>query len=72
MENDDELHEKLMLKQVQQHMYIKKVPSNISVLRTLSKTATTYSPTICSTIGVVKLNYSVRNGKRWNLHAIVT
>ena len=25
-----------------------------------------------STIGVAKLNFSVRNGKRWNLRAIVT
>ena len=25
-----------------------------------------------STIGVTKLNFSVRNGKRWNLRAIVT
>ena len=25
-----------------------------------------------STIGVVRLNFSVRNGKRWNPHAITT
>ena len=25
-----------------------------------------------STIGVVRLNFSVRNGKRWNPHAIIT
>ena len=36
------------------------------------KTAATYSPTICSTIGVVRLNFSVRNGKRWNPDAITT
>ena len=36
------------------------------------KTAATYSPTSCSTIGVTKLNFSVRNGKRWNLRAIAT
>ena len=41
-------------------------------LRAPGKTATTYSPTIRSTIGVTKLNFSVRNGKRWNLRAIVT
>ena len=25
-----------------------------------------------STIGVVRLNFSVRNGKRWNPHAVIT
>ena len=31
----------------------------------------TYSPTnLCSTIGAVGLNFSVRNGKRWNPNAI--
>ena len=35
--------------------------------------AATYSPTTkCSTIGVSELNFSVRNGKRWNLAAITT
>ena len=35
--------------------------------------AATYSPTTkCSTIGVVRLNFSVRNGKRWDPHAITT
>ena len=29
-------------------------------------------PHVCSTIGVTKLNFSVRNGKRWNLRAIIT
>ena len=29
-------------------------------------------PLVRSTIGVTKLNFSVRNGKRWNLRAIVT
>ena len=29
-------------------------------------------PHVRSTIGVTKLNFSVRNGKRWNLRAIVT
>ncbi len=37
------------------------------------KEAATYSPTTkCSTIGVSELNFSVRNGKRWNLAAITT
>ena len=35
------------------------------------KVAMTYSPTnLCSTIGAVGLNFSVRNGKRWNPNAI--
>ena len=35
--------------------------------------AATYSPTTkCSTIGVSELNFSVRNGKRWDLAAITT
>ena len=36
------------------------------------KTAATYSPTIRSTIGAGGLNFSVRNGKRWNPAAIAT
>ena len=36
------------------------------------KKAATYSPTICSTIGATGLNFSVRNGKRWNPGAITT
>lgn len=39
----------------------KKRPGNDLLSRLLS-----------STIGAVKLNYSVRNEKRWILHAIVT
>ncbi len=41
-------------------------------LGTLSKkVAMTYSPTnICSTIGAVGLNFSVRDGKRWDPNAI--
>ena len=38
-----------------------------------SEEAATYSPTCyCSTIGVNGLNFSVRNGKRWNPIAITT
>ena len=38
-----------------------------------SKTAATYSPTRQgSTIGVGGLNFSVRDGKRWNPAAIAT
>ena len=29
-------------------------------------------PRVCSTIGVTRLNFSVRNGKRWNPCAIAT
>ena len=37
----------------------------------LKKVAMTYSPTnICSTIGAVGLNFSVRDGKRWDPNAI--
>ena len=36
------------------------------------KVAATYSPTICSTIGVAELNDPVRNGKGWDLSAITT
>ena len=37
------------------------------------KKAATYSPTLrCSTIGALGLNFSVRDGKRWNPKAIAT
>ena len=37
------------------------------------KKAVTYSPALhCSTIGASRLNFSVRNGKRWNPAAIAT
>ena len=36
------------------------------------KRAATYSPARRSTIGVDGLNFSVRNGKRWNPVAIAT
>ena len=37
------------------------------------KEAATYSPALhCSTIGASELNFSVRNGKRWDLTAITT
>ena len=29
-------------------------------------------PHLCSTIGAIRLNFSVRDGKRWNPHAITT
>ena len=50
----------------------KKTPKHCC-LEVFWKTATTYSPTLHrSTIGVSELNFSVRNGKRWNLTAIMT
>ena len=37
----------------------------------VKKTAATYSPALrCSTIGAHGLNFSVRDGKRWNPEAI--
>ena len=36
------------------------------------KLAATYSPKSFSTIGAAELNFSVRNGKRWNLSTITT
>ena len=53
---------------------IKKVPSALLNWRnSQEKVATTYSPTTkCSTIGAVGLNFSVRDGKRWNPNAIIT
>ena len=37
------------------------------------KTAASYSPALhCSTIGAGGLNFSVRNGKRWDPAAITT
>ena len=39
----------------------------------LLEVAATYSPALhCSTIGASGLNFSVRNGKRWNPIAITT
>ena len=41
-------------------------------LTLIKKRAATYSPARRSTIGVDGLNFSVRNGKRWNPVAIAT
>ena len=39
----------------------------------MKKKAATYSPALhCSTIGAGGLNFSVRNGKRWDTAAITT
>ena len=52
----------------------KKRASKISIRSSLKlKKAATYSPALhCSTIGADGLNFSVRNGKRWNPDAITT
>ena len=60
------------------HVYTQKKDSPSSVPlrlrrkgRTLLKEAATYSPALrCSTIGAGGLNFSVRDGKRWNPAAI--
>ena len=44
-----------------------------SGLSRFKKTAASYSPALhCSTIGAGGLNFSVRNGKRWDPTAITT
>ena len=50
----------------------KRVPRLLSQ-NSLLKKAVTYSPALhCSTIGASGLNFSVRNGKRWDTTAIAT
>ena len=50
------------------YIYKRRTPIWMSFL---IKVAMTYSPTnICSTIGAVGLNFSVRDGKRWIPDAI--
>ena len=45
--------------------------TDYSIKLSLTKKAATYSPALhCSTIGASGLNFSVRNGKRWNTTAI--
>ena len=53
---------------------IKKPSNKYLCLRAslFKKTAVIYSPTVCSTIDVTGLNFSVRNGKRWNPGVITT
>ena len=51
----------------------KKVSKVVWLWRPQVKKAATYSPTLhCSTIGASGLNFSVRNGKRWDPAAITT
>ena len=52
-------------------IYAKKEEPRCLTKALLEKVAMTYSPTnICSTIGAVGLNFSVRDGKRWIPNAI--
>ena len=54
-------------------IYNEKAPESERNLRLSSKEAATYSPALhCSTIGASGLNFSVRNGKRWDPTAITT
>ena len=57
-----------------QHLYREnKRALTTSVIRARIKKAATYSPALhCSTIGATGLNFSVRNGKRWNPGAMTT
>ena len=55
------------------YIYNEKAPETERNLRLSSKEAATYSPALhCSTIGASGLNFSVRNGKRWDPTAITT
>ena len=48
-------------------------PSRYGMTRRNRKEAATYSPALhCSTIGAGGLNFSVRDGKRWDPAAITT
>ena len=59
---------------ISSNRYKQNNPENITVLGTVvKKKAASYSPTLhCSTIGASGLNFSVRNGKRWDPAAITT
>ena len=52
--------------------YTKKKPRVHVELRAFVKWRRPTLPRVCSTIGAVGLNFSVRNGKRWNPVAITT
>ena len=51
---------------------IAKMPRVHFELRAFVKWRRPTLPRVCSTIGAVGLNFSVRNGKRWNPVAITT
>ena len=50
----------------------KESPAALVMLQGFSQDGDYLLSHLRSTIGVTKLNFSVRNGKRWNLRAIVT
>ena len=51
----------------------KRSPESFLTRGSLIKVAASYSPALhCSTIGAGGLNFSVRNGKRWDPAAITT
>ena len=50
----------------------KKKPLHLPIQGLHQKRRLPTLPLLRSTIGVTELNFSVRNGKRWNLSAIVT
>ena len=56
----------------QKPVQIKKRRSNLSFDLLLKRRLPTLPRENRSTIGVSELNFSVRNGKRWNLTAITT
>ena len=56
---------------IYQDLAQKKVFRVVGLWRPKVKKAATYSPALhCSTIGASGLNFSVRNGKRWDTAAI--
>ena len=62
-----------MLTHYRHNTLYKKKSNYITVIALSLKTAAIYSPTLsCSTIDVIGLNFSVRNGKRWNPNAKTT
>ena len=55
------------------HLQTQKSPERLRARGSCWKKAATYSPALhCSTIGASGLNFSVRNGKRWDTTAITT
>ena len=63
---------KVKVKSPNKSLDVGSTPQKKRALTDSLKVAATYSPTICSTIGVAELNDPVRNGKGWDLSAITT
>ena len=68
------MHDNLQAKYPKHKDYNTKKPQRfLSRASHFIKTAASYSPALhCSTIGAGGLNFSVRNGKRWDPAAITT